>query len=410
MRKRVSAAWGLWLIMSAHLALVPSALRVPGPTASFHHNIPSSHGSAAPELASSGTGISSHGSTSPRAAPAITNLSPTHHYHHHYSSSSSISWLVSPSSTAPSRRLSTANAGTAGPRAPYVPAHPRLPAEVRDYLEAVTTRPEAVIPVVFIIMADPEDPATNVTKQQVEQQMALLQEAFSTGLPPAEGQTKVQPLWRFKLEGIHWTSTSSPLCYGRSEEEPVKKRWQSMLLKQAPSLKPLQTLIIYSSPITSNCRTQDLGFSSLFGYSNSPQDARFWVQYDMTFLDGVVVDPGSFPGGILPKVPGKQTGVQVVHEVGHWMGLMHTFAGGCVGNVQYTDQILDTPAEDSPAGWPGGAGDFAKGCKARDSCPSLPGRDLYTNYMSYYNHACADSFTAGQQARMLYMWRQYRSK
>ena len=140
--------------------------RVPGPTAPFHHSIPSSHGSAAPELTSSGTGISSHGSTSLLAAPIITSLSPNQQ-HHSSSSSSSISWLESLSSTAPNRKLSTATAVSAGPRAPYVPGHPRLPAEVHDYLEAVTARPEAVIPVVFVVMVDPEDPATNVTRQQV---------------------------------------------------------------------------------------------------------------------------------------------------------------------------------------------------------------------------------------------------
>lgn len=97
------------------------------------------------------------------------------------------------------------------------------------------------------------------------------------------------------------------------------------------------------------------------------------VDYDLS-LDGVVIEYTTIPGGSFPKY---DLGITLVHEVGHWLGLLHTFGdndGTCDPSSKTGgDFISDTPAEaysgiDGPDG-----GDCPIG---RDTCPTLKGIDV----------------------------------
>ncbi|EFQ26660.1 metalloprotease MEP1 [Colletotrichum graminicola M1.001] len=62
-----------------------------------------------------------------------------------------------------------------------------------------------------------------------------------------------------------------------------------------------------------------------------------------------------------------------IHEVGHWLGLTHPFQGGCL--VPDGDGVPDTPQTDFK-------GD--QECAAeKDTCPNLPGIDLYPELNFY---------------------------
>jgi hypothetical protein len=131
---------------------------------------------------------------------------------------------------------------------------------------------------------------------------------------------------------------------------------------------------------------------SLLGWATFP-----WDLASNGKQDGVVIHYGSVPGGYVSPY---NLGGTASHEIGHWVGLYHTFQGGCgTSSCSSTgDLICDTPAE----------GTATSGCPSgKDTC-SLSGVDPIHNYMDYSDDACYNQFTTGQDGRADFMMSTYR--
>ncbi len=113
--------------------------------------------------------------------------------------------------------------------------------------------------------------------------------------------------------------------------------------------------------------------------------ARFpWYYSSSPLLDSVTVNTAAMRGG---KAKGYNLNDTVVHETGHWLGLLHTFQGGCSAKG---DLVADTPAEAEPS----------FGCEGRrDTCADDPGFDPVRNFMDYSLDSCMNRFSAGQVQR-----------
>ncbi|MFC7716383.1 zinc metalloprotease [Nonomuraea recticatena] len=230
----------------------------------------------------------------------------------------------------------------------------------RESTSAALTAPIAVPLWVHVLT----DGARRAPDEAVTAQVATLNAAYAGTYGGVDTHV------RFRLEGVTVTA---------------KAEWFANPLAHETEMK---TELRRGGPGTLNLYIGQLA-ELVLGYSTYP----FWYS-TAPHLDGVVIDWRSLPAGSLADF---DRGFTSVHEIGHWLGLFHTFENGCEAPG---DGVEDTPPQATPT----------VGCpESKDTC-TAPGADPIHNYMDYTHDRCMSEFTQGQVDRMHEMWSAYRAQ
>jgi hypothetical protein len=236
---------------------------------------------------------------------------------------------------------------------------------------------------VYVHIITGEDEEGNVVGEvsdaQINDQMAILNQSFAGELLPAPGmrppeRPTADTPFRFRLVSID--RTHNPAWYDMSF--PAAEQAAKTALRRGTA----KDLNMYFCGLGGGL----LGFATFpSSYASSP------------FLDGVVMLNETLPGGSAAPF---NLGGTVTHEVGHWMGLFHTFQGGCSGSISAGgDGVGDTAPQRRPF--------FGTPPPYPDTCRQ-PGRDPVENFMDYSDDIVYTQFTNGQVSRMNKMMLAYR--
>ncbi len=257
------------------------------------------------------------------------------------------------------------------------------------------------IPLAFHIVY--HDPSEIITRDQIDQQIAILNEAFSrqdpdfnTSTPPAFQNLAANVNLRFCIgkylttdkqfntvtrEAIKYVQTPFP---GFTSTDP------SQLMKfssfgGSDAFLPAEYLNIWITKLTNG----SLGFTMKPGVN--PE------------YDGIVVDYRAFgpiptsryatDPAFRPEYAPYNQGKTLIHEMGHYFFLRHTWGDDHCG----TDFIDDTPPAESIDGGTKTLADFPL---KQGVCSNHPHGEMWPNYMNYYDDISQTMFTVGQRNLM----------
>ncbi|MEO1383299.1 MAG: M43 family zinc metalloprotease [Bacteroidota bacterium] len=265
----------------------------------------------------------------------------------------------------------------------------------RFLIQASTLRtqyPTYQIPVVVHVIHNGEaiGEGANIAREQIESQIAVLNEDFGQG---TSSQAPIRDDFLPLAASAHIQFVLAPTDpQGIPLEEAGVHRYDG---RQATWTRAEINEILKPATIFDPYRYLNI-WTVAFDNPNYIGEAQ-WPQIGLIGLsderpdqtDGIMIGYQYF--GSRDKYPegnyadsSFDLGRSATHEVGHWLGLRHTFE-----NCDRGDYVADTPPQRGAS----------RGCPdhQKHSCGTL---DMWENFMDYTDDACMRWFTHGQVARM----------
>jgi hypothetical protein len=223
---------------------------------------------------------------------------------------------------------------------------------------------------VYVHVIETDAGKGGVSTSKIKKQISVLNKAYAGKTSSKSNKTA----FSFKLKHIDKTKNSDWYSWA----DPDVDSSDDVQAKTALHKGGFDDLNVYVTSLA----------DGLLGYATFPQ-------YTTLARDGVVILRTTLPGG---SEDGYNKGDTATHEVGHWLGLLHTFENGCTSPG---DEVADTPYQAD--------GTNVYSCDSSlDTC-AASGKDPVHNFMSYGDDKCLSRFTKGQAARMATTWLAYRA-
>lgn len=249
--------------------------------------------------------------------------------------------------------------------------------------KTTTGQPEQpkVIPVVVHIIHD--GGAENISDEQVQQAIAWLNQALANQGSFNQGSGADCGIQLCLAQRTPDEKETNGITRDQHSLTDMNMETQDIPLK---NLNRWQTTDYLNIWLVRSICSDNYG-CEVYGYTNHPFAHG-------SIIDGIVIEAGYVTE--IEKVGG------LAHEMGHYLGLFHTFEGGCNNNncLLDGDRICDTPPDQSTASIP--CGNTMNSCNTdAQSGPFTSDQpDMSWNFMDYGRLACFHDFTHDQAVRM----------